>query len=125
MWRYGDALRLGYPDLSDGEFWILPPLGMSRGIHFFFRIFHAFLMTFANNHVYVCVWPPECGNFFYCGVVRFQPLAGPDRGPFFCCGLVGLQPLAGTYSIIFAQLFDSKCAYVPGSIHISNFDHNS
>ena len=38
MWRYGDALRLGYPDLSDGEFWILPPLGMSRGIHFFFRI---------------------------------------------------------------------------------------
>ena len=82
-------------------------------------------VTFANNHVYVCVWLPECGNFFYCGVVRFQPLAGPDRGPFFCCGLVGLQPLAGTYSIIFAQFFDSKCAYVPGSIHISNFDHNS
>ena len=56
------------------------------------------------------------GHFFHCLVVGFEPLQGPDRGSFFHYVVMGFQPLVGTCSIFFAQLLDSKCTYVLGSV---------
>ena len=42
----------------------------------------------------------------------------------FHCGVVGFQPQEGNYSIIFAQLLDSNCTYVPRSVHMTYFDNN-
>ena len=62
-------------------------------------------------------------SIFPLWVMGFRPLEGPDRGSFFYCGVVGLQPLEDTCSNIFAQLLDTKCVYVPGSLCMTYLDH--
>ena len=65
----------------------------------------------------VCMCGCGCGcvsglrradEFFQCGVVGLQPLAGPDRGSFFHCGVVGFQNLTGTCSVLFFNSYTTN-----------------
>ena len=63
-------------------------------------------VEFTSNHIVVVVVVvfyglQRAGNCFHCGVVRFQPLTGPDRGSLFYCRLLGSNPLTVICSIIF------------------------
>ena len=75
--------------------------------------------------VCVCVASGEKELFFVVWWWSSNPWRVLIDGSFFHCRVVWFQLLTVTCSIIFAQLLDSKCAYAPGSIRITQFDHHS
>ena len=69
--------------------------------------------------VCVCFGLQSAGTFFIVGWYGSNPWWVPYRGSFFHCRVVGFQPLLGACSVIFSQLLDSRCAYIPGSVRMT------